>query len=172
MRAAQADGAEAARRAARAFPAEHVSSCTVVSAYSPMGSELDPGPLIRRLQDAGARLALPVVIAKAAPLVFREAGDPALHEPDAAGIRAPPLSSPVLRPDLVLAPLLAFDASGWRLGYGGGYYDRTLAALRASGPVLVVGLAFALQEVEHVPHGPKDERLDAILTERGYRLLD
>jgi 5-formyltetrahydrofolate cyclo-ligase len=70
---------------------------------------------------------------------------------------------------VVLVPLLAFDRRGWRLGYGGGYYDRTLRALRAEGPLLAIGLGYAAQEVAAVPHDEKDERVDLIVTERGVR---
>lgn len=132
-----------------------------------MPDEIDPAPLLERLKAAGARLALPVVVGRGGALRFR-AIDGAPLVPDAVGIPAPGPDAAELAPSLVLAPLLAFDRRGGRLGQGGGYYDRTLRALRTGGPVLVVGLAFAAQEVEAVPMGPGDERLDAILTETGY----
>lgn len=138
----------------------------VVAVYRAMGSELDPEPLALALVRQGRRLCLPVVVDRAAPLVFRRwsPGDPL--EPDAAGCPAPlPLASQVI-PDLVLTPLLAFDAAGGRLGQGGGHYDRTFAALPRA---LRVGLAFAGQEVEHLPLEPHDIRLHGVLTERGYR---
>jgi 5-formyltetrahydrofolate cyclo-ligase len=75
-----------------------------------------------------------------------------------------------LSPDLILAPLLAFDRRGGRLGQGGGSYDRTLATLRAAGEVFVIGLAFAGQEIDRVPTEPHDQGLDAILTELAYIL--
>ena len=80
-----------------------------------------------------------------------------------------PATGDWVEPDVVLAPLLAFDRDGWRLGYGGGYYDRTLADLRARGEVTALGFAFAGQQVEAVPHGPDDARLDGIVTEAGLR---
>lgn len=143
----------------------------VVAGYAAMGAELDPTPLLERLTARGARVVLPVVIARSAPLIFREAGLSSAYQPDAAGIGAPPPWAQALRPDLILAPLLAFDRFGGRLGQGGGYYDRTIRALRAAGPLQVVGFAFAGQEVERVPMDEQDERLDAILTEKGYSEL-
>ena len=104
-----------------------------------------------------------------APLVFRawDPRDPLV--PDALGVPAPPPSAPGLHPDLVITPLLAFDRKGGRLGQGGGHYDRTLESLRAARPVFVLGLAYAGQEVEPMALDPHDQRLDAILTETGYR---
>ena len=89
-------------------------------------------------------------------------------QPDAARVPSPTAAAPALIPDLIIAPLLAFDRAGFRLGQGGGYYDRTLQALRAAGPVFVVGLAYAGQEVEAAPRDDHDQPLDAILTETGY----
>ena len=117
---------------------------------------------------AGAARALPVVVVREQPLVFRlhEPGQPLA--PDALGILAPAPSAPQAWPDVVFTPVLAFDRQGGRLGQGGGHYDRTLEALRARHPVLVIGLAYAGQEVDAVPTEPHDQRLDAILTETGY----
>jgi len=78
----------------------------------------------------------------------------------------PPLEAPEVDPDVLLVPLLAFDRNGNRLGYGAGYYDMTIAALRAKQPVVTVGIAFAAQEVDEVPTTPRDVRLDLVLTER------
>ena len=111
-------------------------------------------------------MALPVTLDRETPLVFRLLTQEA--EPDAFGIPAPPPTAPEVMPDLVIAPLLAFDRRGGRLGQGGGHYDRTLANLRAAKAVFVLGLGYAGQEVERVPMGPLDQRLDAILTEIGY----
>jgi 5-formyltetrahydrofolate cyclo-ligase len=170
-REALADRADAAQRAAAAFPLAGPAPA-FVSAYHPMGAELDPGPLLARFVAAGARVLLPVVVEKGGLLVFREAGDPAGYALDLAGLLAPSSSAQARRPDLLLVPLLAFDRFGGRLGYGGGYYDRTLAALRADGPrPLAVGLAFAAQEVDRAPVDALDQPLDAILTETGYRVL-
>ncbi len=134
-----------------------------------MGAELDPGPLMARLAGEGAVILLPVAVTPGQALCFREATSPETYVPDAAGILAPPPGAPVHAPDLILAPLLAFDRFGGRLGQGGGYYDRTLAALRAGPGVRAVGLGFAVQEADEIPLGPHDEFLDAICTEIGYR---
>jgi len=134
-----------------------------------MGSEIDPSPLMGRLLEAGARLALPAASLETAPMVFRafDFGDPL--ELDAFGALAPLGGASEVQPDLVIAPLLAFDRFGGRIGQGGGHYDRTLAALRARGPVFVLGLAYAGQEVGTLPRDPHDEPLDAVVTELGLR---
>jgi 5-formyltetrahydrofolate cyclo-ligase len=159
---------DAARRAAACFPIRSLPAFAVAAAYFPMGSELDPTPLAERLAAAGARLALPAAEQADAPLVFRAwaPGDPL--EPDAAGVPSPGPAAAQLTPDLVIAPVLAFDRRGGRLGQGGGHYDRTLENLRASRAVFVVGLAFSGQELDHIPLQPHDQRLDAILTEAEF----
>ncbi len=166
-----ADRESASAHAAALAPLDLWPRTPIVAAYLAMETEIDPAPLLDRLRAAGARMVLPVVIAPGEPLVFREAVVAEALQPDAAGLAAPPATSPALRPNLILAPLLAFDRAGGRLGQGGGYYDRTLHILRATGPVWVVGLAFAGQEIDLVPMHAHDERLDAILTERGYSVV-
>ncbi len=111
-----------------------------------------------------------MVVDRGAPLIFRRFSPGQPLSPDAAGILAPGPDAEDLTPDLVIAPLLAFDAAGGRMGQGGGFYDRTLQALRAGGSVFVLGLAHAWQEVARVPSEAHDQKLDAILTEKGYRL--
>ncbi|MBL8699894.1 MAG: 5-formyltetrahydrofolate cyclo-ligase [Alphaproteobacteria bacterium] len=138
-----------------------------VSAYWPMGDEFDVRPALQALFSAGWHCALPVVVAREAPLVFR-AWQPGDRLVDAGfGTSVPPADAPVLVPRVLLVPLLAFDARGFRLGYGGGYYDRTLASLRRAGDVLAIGIGYAAQEIDHVPREPFDQRLDLIATERG-----
>jgi 5-formyltetrahydrofolate cyclo-ligase len=138
----------------------------VVSAYWPMRSELDTRPLLARLHEAGHRLCLPVVPGPERPLVFRAwaPGDELI----VGGFKTeiPGEDKEVLEPDLLCVPMLAFDRSGYRLGYGGGFYDRTLEKLRTSKRVVAVGLAFSAQQVEAAPRGPHDQPLDAIVTER------
>ena len=137
-----------------------------VSGYWPQGDELDCRPLLLALHDSGHPVGLPVVAARGAPLEFRR-WTPATALIDGAfGIAMPPAEAAPVVPALVLAPLLAFDRAGYRLGYGGGFYDRTLERLAAAGHVLAVGLAFAAQEVPAVPCGPHDRRLDWIVTEQ------
>jgi 5-formyltetrahydrofolate cyclo-ligase len=114
-------------------------------------------------------LALPVVERRGAPLVFRRWRPDMALKPGAYGIPAPPEDAPTLTPDIVLVPLVAFDRFGHRLGYGGGYYDRTLARLRAERPVQAIGCAHAAQEVARIPAMATDARLDWLLTERGAR---
>ena len=106
---------------------------------------------------------------KQAPLAFRAwaPGDPMAAT--VWGIREPEPTRPLLVPDILLVPLLAFDGDGWRLGYGGGYYDRTLRALRRIKPIVAIGLAFDSQQVDAVPHLDYDERLDWVLTPSGPR---
>jgi 5-formyltetrahydrofolate cyclo-ligase len=140
---------------------------TIVSGFVPLKSEINPLPLLRKLAEAGARLALPVVAGKGKPLIMRAwaFGDPLAS--GVWGIREPPPEAPEVAPDILLVPLLAFDRRGHRIGYGAGYYDMTIAGLRAQKKITAVGIAFAAQEVPAVPNTPRDERLDLVLTERG-----
>ena len=142
---------------------------SIVSAYMAMPEELDPALLVRRLHSQGRQIVMPVVVGKAQPLVFRlwQPGDEMMAGP--WGIREPLAEKPELMPDVMLVPLLAFDAKGGRLGFGGGYYDRTMRRLRARSSVVAVGVALDVQEVDDVPMGPQDERLDWILTPAGAR---
>jgi len=139
----------------------------VVSSFWAMGSEIDPGPLEERLRRTGHRIALPVMKGRAQPLEFRlwNLGDPLVDR--IWGIREPTAAAPVVEPDILLVPLLAFDAAGWRLGYGAGFYDRTLRTLRSRRPILAVGLAFDEQRVDDVPHLDYDEPLDWVVTPSG-----
>ncbi len=130
-----------------------------------MGSEIDPRPLMERLHALGHPLCLPVVIGKGRPLVFRAWSPGEALEPAGFGTRAPAADRPRLTPRVVLTPMLAFDRRGYRLGYGGGFYDRTLHALRAEHRLLAVGLGYGAQELPVVPHDDKDQRLDWIVTE-------
>src|SRR3972149_3559329 len=134
--------------------------------YWPLRTEINPLPLLRKLGEAGAALALPVVAGRGKPLVMRAFafGDPLAA--GGGGIREPGPQAPEVFPDILIVPLLAFDRAGFRLGYGAGYYDLTIAKLRAMKPVAAIGIAFAAQEVGAVPHTPRDERLDLVLTER------
>jgi len=138
-----------------------------VSCFSTFGDELDTHPLIAALVRRGCRLALPVVTGRAQPLVFRRwaPGDP--MGSGHFGIREPLPSAPQVAPRVFLVPLLAFDRQGYRVGYGGGFYDRSLAVTRASGRVAAIGLAFARQQVGVVPRDRYDQPVDWVLTERG-----
>lgn len=168
LEAFQRFGAEAgAQIAGHGIGFAGVQAPAVVSAFLAIGDEIDPSPLMRRLIGEGYRMALPVMVGKGKPLLFR-AWAPGEPLGDAMwGIREPLPSAEVLEPDVILGPLLAFDRAGFRLGYGGGFYDRSLARLRAMKPVVSIGLAFSEQEVDAVPHLDYDERLDWVLTPLG-----
>ena len=143
---------------------------SVVSAYWPMGEEIDPRPLMERLHGAGIAVGLPVVVAKNAPLLFRRWRPGTRLVPGGFKTEVPSPEEPELTPALLIVPLLAFDRQGYRLGYGGGFYDRTLAKLRDAGAaVTAVGFAYAGQEVEAVPHADYDQRLDWLATERSLQ---
>lgn len=166
-------GPGAAVRAADHFLANvPVAPGAIVSGYWPIRDEFDVMPVMRRLSGAGYRCALPFVDKKRHVLIFREwrPGTVMLEGP--FRIPEPTEEAAVLTPSLLLVPLLAYDSEGFRLGYGGGYYDGALADLRAAdGPVLAVGMAFSEQLVERVPHGTRDQQLDWIVTERGAMLF-
>jgi 5-formyltetrahydrofolate cyclo-ligase len=158
--------AAAAAIAARTLPVA-VAPGMIVSGFSPLKSEINPVPLMRRFADAGARLALPVVAGKGRPLTMRAW---AFGEPLVAGvwgIREPKPEAAEVFPDILIVPLLAFDRAGHRIGYGAGYYDMTIARLRGMKPVVAIGIAYAAQEIPEVPATPRDATLDLVLTERG-----
>jgi len=137
----------------------------LLAGFWPMGDEIDIRPLMHRLAEAGHELALPVTPRRGHPLVFRRWawGDPLV--PGRFGTSVPPDSAEIVTPQALLVPLLAFDASGARLGYGGGFYDRTLAGLSGA---WALGVAFAAQQVEKVPAGVHDVALHGIATEAGF----
>lgn len=139
----------------------------VVAGFLPIRDEIDPRPLMAVLQADGFVCALPVMEGKGKPLVFRAwaSGEP-LNEV-AWGIKEPPPTARVLLPDIVLVPLLAFDGRGFRIGYGGGFYDRSIEKLRASKKIVTIGLAFDEQRIEAVVHGEHDEPVDWMLTPSG-----
>ena len=158
--------AQAAERvASRPFPIA-VRDGACVSGFFPMGSEINPVPLMRRLAGGGAKLALPVVVGRGHPLVFRAWSFGAPLGSGVWGIREPLPDAPELLPDVLIVPLAAFDRTGHRIGYGAGYYDLTLKRLRAAKPVTAIGLGFAAQEIARVPATPRDAKLDLVLTER------
>lgn len=140
-----------------------------VSGFMPFGDEIDVMPLIGRLAREGWRTAMPVVEGRGLPLVFRMwmPGEPTV--PGVWSIPVPLAHAPAVEPDVLLVPMLAFDRSGHRLGYGGGFYDRTLARLRAMKPVVAVGVAYAGQEARELPGADHDQPVDWILTEEGPR---
>ena len=157
--------AAAAAVAARPFPLPVVPGA-IVSAFTPIGSEFDPNPLMHKFADAGARLVLPVVLGRGKPLAMRlwNFGEPLVAS--GFGILEPRPEAPAADPDILLVPLAAFDRRGHRIGYGAGYYDLTITLLRARKSIVAVGLAFAVQEIANVPATPRDAPLDLVLTER------
>ncbi|MDE0780753.1 MAG: 5-formyltetrahydrofolate cyclo-ligase [Alphaproteobacteria bacterium] len=138
---------------------------TVVAGYMPIGSEIDPRSLLDRIAARGSGLCLPDVIAPDALLEFRTWSTTGALRTGAYGIPVPKTDAAVVSPDLLLVPMLAFDRRGFRLGYGGGFYDRTISALRGAKGILTVGLAFSGQVRDDLPIGPHDIRLDWIVTE-------
>ncbi len=151
--------------AARPFPVA-ITPGVIVSAFMPLKSEINPLPLMRKLADAGAQLALPAIDGRGLPLIMRawKFGDP--FKAGQWGIREPLPEAPQVDPDILIVPLACFDRNGHRIGYGAGYYDMTINALRAKKPVVAIGIGFAAQEVPQVPATERDERLDLVLTER------
>lgn len=160
-------GADCARTLGTLAPCLGIGAGSVVAGYWPMGDEIDPRPLMTALTAMDCILALPVVVGRAAPLSFRRWAEGEMLEAGAHGTAHPPATAPEVVPAVVLVPLLGFDRRGFRLGYGGGYYDRTLERLRANAQIKAVGLAFAAQEMAEVPRDGHDQRLDGILTELG-----
>ena len=155
--------------AERFMAAVPITEEAVVAGYFPIRSEADCVPLMSRLSNEGHVCALPRVVAVDAPLEFgvwlpgAETGDGPF------GTRIPPEAAPVIEPNMLLVPLLAFDRDGYRLGYGGGFYDRTLQALRRRKPVTAIGIAFAAQECPTLPRDGLDEPLDWVVTEQEAR---
>ena len=143
-----------------------VQTPTVVSGFWPMAEELDIRPLMIELHNRGCQLCLPVVVAKKQPLVFRAWRPGDALEAGVFGTLHPSPRREVLEPDALIVPLLAVDEEGWRLGYGGGFYDRTLEGLRAKKNITAIGVGFNAQLIPEVPHGPSDQRLDWLLTDK------
>lgn len=147
-------------------------SDATVSGFNRLGDELDPILLLSRLAGEGHSIVLPITPKGRARLTFRcwSPGDVLIE--GLYGVREPSEESPLKEPAILLVPLLAFDANGHRLGYGAGYYDRTLTDLRSKGPTTAIGVAFAEQEIDAVPHDQYDQRLDWILTPDGPRKIE
>jgi 5-formyltetrahydrofolate cyclo-ligase len=171
----------AARKAAHAAPDREAAIATAtdlllaeigaaegrrISGYLPIRTEIDPRPAMVALHGAGARLAVPVIAGKGLPLDFRA------WTPEARLVEGPfgaavPEAGDWIVPEVLIVPLVGFDAAGNRLGYGGGFYDRTLEKLRRAAPTRAIGFAFDAQRLPGLPTDPTDQPLDAIVTERG-----
>jgi 5-formyltetrahydrofolate cyclo-ligase len=150
---------------ARGLPVE-VKPGTIVSGFMPMKSEINPLPLLRKLNADGAQLALPCIVGRGKPLIMRawKFGD--AFKAGQWGIREPVPEAPEVAPDVLIVPLACFDRAGQRIGFGAGYYDMTIHALRQKKKIVAIGIAFAAQEIASVPATERDERLDFVLTER------
>ena len=163
--------AAAAAVAARLVGTRLVRDRGVVAGFWPFPDEIDPRPAMAAFGSRHHPLALPRMQGFGRPLAFHRyvAGDPLIE--GRFEVMEPAPDRPIVQPDLILVPLLAFDRRGHRLGFGAGFYDRTLAALRAARPeVVAIGLAFACQEVEALPVEPHDQPLDGVASERGVIL--
>ena len=158
-------GARARDHLLSAFPP---APGAVVSAYWPLVGEFDVRAILHALHARGHPCGLPVTGRRGTPLTFRRWTPETALEIGAFRVAVPSADAEVLRPDVLLVPLLAVDRRGFRLGYGGGFYDRTLAALRADdGPrPRGIGIGFAGQVIERVPAGENDIALDAFVSER------
>ena len=159
----RADAAQALAK--RKLPFE-ITPGMVVSGYSPIRGEIDPAPLMRKLAEQGAKLALPAVMARGKSLAFRAWSPDDRLMLGALGIPEPSPAAAELVPDIMLVPLAAFDAAGHRIGYGAGHYDFTLEHLRKAKAITAVGVAFAVQQIKAVPALPHDVALDYVLTEK------
>lgn len=163
---------EAALTIAELFPLERIPIAgRIVSGFLPILSEIDARPLMDRLRRAGARLALPAFPDRKGPMIFRELVRGAELVPMGFGTVGPGPEAAEVEPDILLTPLAAFDREGHRIGYGKGHYDRALARLDSKARRIAIGVAFACQEVDAVPHEPHDRRLDHLLTETGFRTV-
>jgi 5-formyltetrahydrofolate cyclo-ligase len=154
--------------------ADHAASlvarfgCGIYAGYMPIRSELSPLALLEDLVGLGCKVALPITPQESQPLGFHRWQIGGLLDDGPYGTKQPPASNDKCTPDVILAPMLAFDAGGWRLGYGGGFYDRTVAGLRGIGKrVTVIGIAYNEQKLDKIPLGPYDMPLDAVLSPAG-----
>ena len=139
-----------------------------IAFYHPISTEVDPLPLIQALEESSLRFCLPVVTGSERPLIFKEWFKDSELIISSYGVKIP-VDGQLLMPDLIITPLLAFDRFGSRLGYGGGFYDRTIEALRSKKNILVLGLAFECQRTDTtIPAEPTDQMIDWVLTEKGF----
>ncbi len=146
-----------------------VAAGAMVAGYVSLPDEADPHILLKKLVDKGCELCFPRVAERDKALIFHRWQPGGVFEPGAFGVPEPSAHWPETTPSVLLVPMLAFDAEGHRLGYGGGYYDRTLEALRKTGSIRAIGVAFSGQEVASLPRQAHDQQLDMIVTELGVR---
>lgn len=143
-----------------------LESGKIISGFLPIGSEIDTRPMLALLRDMGLEICLPCVEADDAPLTFRLWHPDDVLVKESFGTMAPDPSAQAVNPDIILCPMLAFDRDGYRLGYGGGFYDRSLENLRKEKNIMAIGVAYHAQEVVSVPHDELDQPLDMIVTEK------
>ncbi len=144
-----------------------LTSNTVISAFLPIGSEIDLRPMLSDLSEDNHIITLPCVVGDNMPLLFRhwQLGDPLIKE--SFGTMAPKNNAIEYIPDILLVPMLAFDNQGYRLGYGGGFYDRSLEKIRAVKKITAIGVAYGEQQIDKIPHDHHDQPLDMIITDEG-----
>jgi 5-formyltetrahydrofolate cyclo-ligase len=157
---------QAASELSRRLVAEVPAQSNNIAGYWPLGDELDCRPGLEALRAAGAVVALPVVAGQGQVLIFRQWSPGDALEPGPFGTAHPTLRAPLVAPHILLLPLIAFDKTGQRLGYGAGYYDRTIGALRQNSQIVTIGIAYDEQEVDEVPADSHDQRMDAVITDR------
>ena len=161
------EAAAFAARLARLGPdLARAQGATVISVFASIGDEIATGPLLAALDAAGFVVGLPITGKVGTPLTFRRWTPQTAMAVGRMRIPEPPPEAEIVEPDLLFVPLAAFDRRGHRIGYGAGFYDRTLAALRAKKPIVAIGVAYAAQEVLFVPNDEHDEPLDMIVTEK------
>jgi len=158
-----------AERLAKRAAALEIPLNSLVGAYAALPGEADPHLLLKQLSLSGCTFAFPRVLAEDAPLCFHHWKPGRVMTPGTYGIAEPSPDWPIAHPQILLIPLLAFDARGHRLGYGGGFYDRTVDAMRRRATYCAIGVAYAGQEIDRVPNEPHDLRLDMIAMETGVR---
>lgn len=153
--------------ASQEFPVKPETGRSVVSAFHSFRSEIDTKPLIGKLVADGWTTCLPIIVGPGLPLIFRRwfPGEPTISGD--MNIMRPLDDAEQVEPDVLIVPLLAFDAKGYRMGYGGGFYDRTLALLRAKKKIVAIGVGYSAQQVDEVPHDDLDQAVDFVMTERG-----
>ena len=164
---APADAQAAAQSVAMRILPLIPEAATMVAGYRAVQGELDPMLALSRVIWRGTPTCLPVTVSGDRPLVFKawQPGDALVR--GKFSVEEPLAHAPLAEPDVLLVPLVAFDRNGHRLGYGAGYYDRTIAALRKNGkPLKIIGIGYHMQCVEFIPVFPHDERLDAIVTDK------
>jgi len=161
---AEARQAAAATIAARGLPVV-VKPGMIVAGFSAMKTEINPVPLMKKFAASGAQLALPCIAGRGKPLIMRAWNFGDEFKAGQWGIREPLPDAMEVHPDILIVPLACFDRAGHRIGYGAGYYDMTIHALRAMKKITAIGIAFAAQEIPAVPATERDERLDFVLTE-------